>query len=110
MMFCGAGESSFNLQPDGTVTPCCAFPMKCGNVKDKSIDVIFSNSDNLYKIRNLRYKDSDLCGGENYCKYCNRCPGQSFVEHGVPENHCVDNCFLAKIRHLLATQQETLRS
>ena len=101
MMFCGAGESSFNLQPDGTVSPCCAFPMDCGNVKERGLEEIWRNSEKLLKIRMLRYRDSDICGKESYCKYCNRCPGQSFVEHGVPENHSEDNCFLAKVRYHL---------
>lgn len=110
MMFCGAGESSFNLQPDGTVSPCCAFPMDCGNVKERGLEEIWRNSEKLLKIRMLRYRDSDICGKESYCKYCNRCPGQSFVEHGVPENHSEDNCFLAKIRCELAEIQEKLQS
>ena len=110
MLFCGAGESSFNLQPDGTVSPCCAFPMNCGNVRVKRLKDIWENSGNLIKIRTLRYKDSDICGKEEFCKYCNRCPGQSFVEHGVPENHSEDNCFLAKIRCELADKQEVLHS
>lgn len=108
MIFCGAGESSFNLQPDGTVSPCCAFPMDCGNVKEKGLEDIWVHSEKLRRIRALRYRDSDICGKESYCKYCNRCPGQSFVEHGVPENHCDDNCFLAKIRCELADKQEKL--
>lgn len=110
MMFCGAGESSFNIQPDGTVTPCCAFPMECGNVRENSLVEIWRNSEKLQSIRTLRYKDSDICGKEKFCKYCNRCPGQSFVEHGVPENHSEDNCFLAKIRYKLADTQEELPS
>ncbi|MBQ8060975.1 MAG: radical SAM protein [Bacteroidales bacterium] len=110
MVFCGAGESSFNIQPDGTVSPCCAFPMNCGNVRDKGLEEIWRNSENLLKIRTLRYGDSDICGKEKFCKYCNRCPGQSFVEHGVPENHSEDNCFLARIRCELAYKQEVLHS
>ena len=110
MMFCGAGESSFNLQPDGTVSPCCAFPMDCGNVKERGLEEIWWNSDKFLKIRALRYRDSDICGKEIYCKYCNRCPGQSFVEHGVPENHSEDNCFLAKIRYNLEKKQGKLQS
>ena len=107
MIFCGAGESSFNLQPDGTVSPCCAFPMDCGNVKERGLEEIWRNSEKLQKIRMLRYRDSDICGKESYCKYCNRCPGQSFVEHGVPENHSEDNCFLAKVRYHLVNNRRS---
>ena len=98
MMFCGAGDSNFNLQPDGTVSPCCAFPLDCGNIREKGIEEIWKESAKLRRIRALRYKDSDICGKEEYCRFCNRCMGQSFIEHGIAENHSQDNCFLAKIR------------
>ena len=110
MMFCGAGESSLNIQPDGTVSPCCAFPINCGNVREQNLCAIWRESNELLRLRALRYRDSDICGKEAFCKYCNRCPGQSFVEHGVPENHSEDNCFLAKVRYELAIEQERPQS
>lgn len=106
MMFCGAGGSNFNIQPDGTVTPCNAFPLSCGNIKEEDIESIWRESSNLISVRCLRYGDSDLCGKEAYCKYCNRCLGQSFVEHGKAENHSEDNCFIAKIRYRLASKRK----
>lgn len=102
MMFCGAGESSFNIQPDGAVTPCCAFPLDCGNVRERRFEIIWKESPELLKLRTLRYRDSDVCGKEKFCKYCNRCIGQSYIEYGKPEVHSNDNCFLAKIRYALA--------
>lgn len=110
MTFCGAGDANFNIKPDGTVTPCSAFHLDCGNLKEETLGTIWKESTNLQVVRRLRYKDSDLCGKEVFCKYCNRCIGQSFVEHGSPENHSEDNCFLAKIRCELAKKQEKLRS
>lgn len=102
MCFCGAGDTNFNIQPNGTLTPCSAFPLNCGDLRKQSFDDLWNNSSELHKVRALRYRDSDLCGKEEFCKYCNRCIGQSFVECGVPENHSTDNCFLAKIRYELA--------
>lgn len=110
MMFCGAGDASFNVQPDGTLSPCCAFPLNCGNVKEQEFELLWRESAQLKHIRALRYKNSDICGKEKFCKYCNRCIGQSFVEHGIAENHSEDNCFIAKVRYALANKQEGPRS
>lgn len=106
MQFCGAGVDSFNIKPDGTVSPCIAFDQECGNVKNASLATIWKESKELNRVRSLRYKDSDRCGKESYCRYCNRCIGQSFTEKGVPENYSTDNCFIAKVRESLVKEKE----
>lgn len=98
MGFCGAGIDGMNIKPNGEVSPCIALTAPCGNVKDQRIEDIWKNSETLKRVRKITYGDSDRCGRESYCKYCNRCIGQSYTEHGVPENYSTDNCFIAKIR------------
>ena len=98
MQFCGAGINTANITPTGDVYPCMSFPLTCGDLKTDSFSKIWSCSSELRRIRRLNYGMSDCCGRESYCKYCNRCIGQSFVEHGVPENKSEDNCFIARIR------------
>ncbi len=106
MQFCGAGVDSFNIKPDGTVSPCIAFSQECGNVKNAPLAAIWKESKELIRVRSLRYKDSDRCGKESYCRYCNRCIGQSYTEKGVPENYSTDNCFIAKVRESLVKEKE----
>lgn len=106
MQFCGAGISGANIQPDGTVTPCIAFALKCGNVKERPFADIWNNSPELKRVRELTYGDSDKCGKESYCKWCNRCIGQSYTEKGIPENYSTDNCFIAKIREKISNQNK----
>lgn len=106
MQFCGAGVNSVNIKPDGTVSPCIAFSQECGNVKKAPLTTIWKESKELKRVRSLRYKDSDRCGKESYCRYCNRCIGQSYTEKGVPENYSTDNCFIAKIRESLVIEKK----
>ena len=105
MQFCGAGIDSVNIQPDGTVAPCIAFTMPCGSVKKDSIKKIWQESSELKFVQSLKYADSDRCGKESYCKYCNRCIGQSYTEKGRPADYSTDNCFIAKIRERLMEEK-----
>lgn len=34
---CRAGIDAFNITPEGELTPCCAFPTSCGNVKERQL-------------------------------------------------------------------------
>ena len=110
MQFCGAGLNSVNITPTGDVYPCISFPLKCGNVQESCISDIWENSEELQRVRSLKYGMSDRCGKESYCKLCNRCIGQSFVEHGTPENKSEDNCFIARIREDLYTCKDVSAS
>ena len=98
MQFCGAGIDAVNITPTGDIYPCMAFPLKCGNVREQSIRDIWEHSPELKATRELTYGMSDRCGKESYCKFCNRCIGQSFIEHGNPANASTDNCFIAQLR------------
>lgn len=104
LVFCGAGSSSANITPTGDVYPCMAFPMKCGNIRKDSFRTIWGQSEELKTVRALRYGMSDRCGKESYCKFCNRCIGQSYIEHGNPANASTDNCFIAQIREQISKE------
>lgn len=106
MLFCGAGRNNANINPTGDMSPCMAFPLKCGSVRERSFIDIWHNSSELKRIRSLHYGLSNQCGKESYCKFCNRCIGQSFVEHGVPENKSTHNCYLARIRENLYKEKD----
>ena len=102
MNFCGAGEG-INIQPDGNVCPCIAFPMRAGNARTDNLKDIY-NSVTFNNIRNLKYRDSDRCGKESYCKWCNRCIGQSFIATGNAANASEDNCFIARLRERISLE------
>lgn len=99
---CGAGESSFCITPEGNVQPCCAFPTSFGNVKEESLSSILANNNNLYHWRGFTLKDYEKCGKEDYCDYCNLCPGNNFIANQTPLKASDNNCFIAKTRYNLA--------
>ena len=95
--------NNINIQPDGNVCPCIAFPMQAGNVKTDKLKDIY-NSVTFNNIRNIRYRDSDRCGKETYCKWCNRCIGQSYIATGNAANASEDNCFIARLRERISLE------
>lgn len=59
---CSAGYDSFSILPNGDVVPCRRFPVKVGNVLEKSLIDIWYTSDFLWKLRNK--------GNISFCKNC----------------------------------------
>ncbi|UCD06889.1 MAG: radical SAM protein, partial [Candidatus Aenigmatarchaeota archaeon] len=59
---CSAGYDSFSILPNGDVVPCRRFPVKVGNVLEKSLIDIWYTSDFLWKLRNK--------GNVSACKDC----------------------------------------
>jgi radical SAM protein with 4Fe4S-binding SPASM domain len=91
-----------NITPEGDVTPCNSFPTQFGNLKDKSFLEIWNSSKSLEVWQDTVISDYEECGTHERCGFCNRCPGQSFVEHGTPLKASTANCNTANARMNLA--------
>jgi len=102
--FCGAGTALMNITPEGDITPCNSFPTQFGNLKDKSFLEVWYNSKTLHTWQKTVLSDYDECGTHDRCGYCNRCPGQSFIEHGTPLKASTANCYFANARMNLANK------
>lgn len=102
--FCGAGINIFNITPEGNVTPCNSFPTSFGNIKEKCISEIINESEVLKKWEKININDYEECGSYDQCLFCNRCPGQSFIEHGNPLKKSTSNHNIARIRFNLANK------
>jgi radical SAM protein with 4Fe4S-binding SPASM domain len=100
--FCGAGTVLMNITPEGDVTPCNSFPTQFGNLKEKSFLEIWNNSKSLNVWQHTVIADYEECGTHERCGFCNRCPGQSFIEHGTPLKASTANCYSANARMNLA--------
>ena len=99
---CGAGKNSLCVTPEGNVIPCCAFHTLFGSVKKTDIIDVINNSKERSYWQGLSLNDYEDCGRNDYCAYCNLCPGNNFIEHGTPTKASEVNCFIAKTRYELA--------
>jgi MoaA/NifB/PqqE/SkfB family radical SAM enzyme len=85
---CYGGFSSLSISPLLDVFPCCSMPYKIANLKEKSLIEIWNNSldakkdSKLYQLQNTKGKDLKDCYKEDYCKFCNYCPGMGMLENG----------------------------
>jgi radical SAM protein with 4Fe4S-binding SPASM domain len=105
--FCGAGTVMMNVTPEGDITPCNSFPTQFGNLKNQSFTDIWESSLSLRNWQTIVIDDYEECGTHERCSYCNRCPGQSFIEHGTPLKASSSNCYTANVRMGLAKKLKT---
>lgn len=78
---CWAGKISAHITPDGTLTPCVAWPMPVGNVLDTPLESLWKHSPLLQEIRGTRRKDRGGCHGCAHEHQCQFCPGKAYVEN-----------------------------
>lgn len=103
---CGAGHFSFCITPEGNLQPCCSFPMILGNLKRQSFQNILEKNEYLEKWRQATLNEYTECGKNEYCAYCNLCPGQGYIEHGSYLKPAESCCYMAKIRYNLAQKMK----
>ena len=97
---CGAADMGFCVTPNGTLHPCCAFPMDLGNIKNGVIDIF--QSEELKQWRKASLQEYTECGRFEYCDYCNLCSGNNYIEHNDFRKPAETNCYMAKVRYNLA--------
>ena len=105
-LMCNAGFNSLCITPEGNVQPCCAFPLKLGNVRNTSLPEILNGNKTLDWWRERTIKDSPDCYKHPYCAYCQMCVGNNYIAHGNPLLASENNCFLAKERYMLALKMQ----
>lgn len=96
---CGAMLYSYNINPNGNLTPCSAFPLVLGNLKEKSIQEIVNGNKLIGEWSSTRESDYEECFTHDYCDYCYFCPGNNYNDRGSRFKAGENNCYLAKIRY-----------
>lgn len=89
---CSAGFSQFYINSYGDVTPCVAFPLICGNIFTSSFADIWYKSQGFRNVRSTLIKDLPTCSKCLFLNFCNRCPGNAFIETGDFKNISPSSC------------------
>lgn len=96
---CGVLKNSYCLNPNGDLTPCCAFHKILGNLKHNTITEVFNNNDFIKQWEKIKESDYGDCFKHEYCLYCYFCPGNNYNDKKECLNGGENNCYLAKVRY-----------
>jgi len=108
---CNAATYTFCMTPDGSIRPCCSFPLDFGNLKERTVLTILSTSVLLKEWRNCTVESYEECGAHPYCDFCSLCAGLNFIEHNDYRKAAESNCYMAKVRYSVAKKlQESVTS
>jgi radical SAM protein with 4Fe4S-binding SPASM domain len=97
---CKAGKAMCSISPDGDVFPCLMFPLKLGNLKQSSFDVMWRLEPcaELRYIRSMKRTDLYACNECHLAAYCQRCTGIAFIESGRSDGPSSSACRQAQTR------------
>jgi len=79
---CEAGRNTLTVGPTGDVVPCLQLPLVAGNVREKPLGEIWSDSPVFRRLRSLTQDDLEQCSRCELAVWCNRCPGLAYLEDG----------------------------
>ncbi len=93
---CLAGITSVYIKPNGDVWLCPAMPVSLGNIRDRSFREIWTESEFRKQVMGLKWGDSDTCMACEENRFCQRCPGEAFKEHGSFTAPATVDCEVAR--------------
>ena len=79
-IICHSLNNSVFINSIGDVFPCISWPVKLGNIFEKSIAEIWNTSDVLQYLRSLKKSHMKFCGKCEYSTHCTVCPGDSMMD------------------------------
>ena len=86
-LLCKAGKGVCSVSPRGDIFPCIMFPLKLGNLREKSFDAIWRLEPRaeLRYLRSMGRSDLYVCRSCELSSYCERCTGSAYLESGQKE-------------------------
>jgi radical SAM protein with 4Fe4S-binding SPASM domain len=102
---CRAGQQAVSINPRGDVWPCNALPVVCGNLRSQTFEEIWTGSEELDEVRDLRWAKISECNKCELRSYCQRCHGMALLEQGDMQGPSLEACRHAvAVRDALRTQ------
>jgi len=93
---CGAGKSSFVIDPFGNLSPCMMVRSPAYNLRNGNFKKEWNES--IPKVVATKYSAFNKCRTCSDYVFCDRCPGWSFLETGNNEAPLEYVCQIAKMR------------
>jgi radical SAM protein with 4Fe4S-binding SPASM domain len=105
---CKAGKAMCSISPNGDVFPCPMFPLKLGNLRKSSFDIMWRLEPcaELRYLRSMRRSDLYACKECHLAAYCQRCTGIAFIESGRSDSPSSSACRQAQTRWRLTQAAE----
>ena len=85
---CLGGFTGLCISPKGDVTICVSMPLTLANINCTSLKEIWRSAmaadadSKLYQWQQVRISDCKECYKNDYCSFCNYCPGMGYLENG----------------------------
>jgi radical SAM protein with 4Fe4S-binding SPASM domain len=102
---CGAAVNNCAVSPYGDVTPCVAFPVVAGNIRDEAFEAIWKRSPVLAQVRATRMREIATCGQCPDLVRCARCPGSAMLEDGNVKGPSRAACTVVAARNAAAREE-----
>lgn len=100
---CLGGFTGLTVNPRGEAVICVSLPLSVGDLHETSLKDIWQSAmrkdpkSRLYHWQSVKISDCTECYQEEYCAFCNYCPGMGYLENGYLRHSDV-LCMQAKVK------------
>ncbi len=102
---CNGIHFSIAIDPVGNILPCLNFRLVLGNIHDSSIKDIWENSEQLKRLKEIRWRDLKHCMKCDKNQYCLRCAGRAITNSDLLGISKAD-CKMSAIRYKIRSKEE----